>query len=212
MRTDDLIRALAEDKTPQLMSLGKAVLFALTLSIPLSAAILIVSMGFRPDISTALELWRFDFKYAVAFTLAATSGFLVLRISRPGASTELAKSCLFLVPAVVLAGVVAELFILPQDAWARAAIGNYAVVCVTVISLISLPILAALFVVLRRGAPSSPATAGATSGLLAAAFGTAVYALHCPNDSPLYLAIWYMTAIGIVTLIGAITGHKMLRW
>jgi hypothetical protein len=112
----------------------------------------------------------------------------------------------------VLAGVVAELFMLPQDAWARAAIGNYAATCVMVITLISLPILAALFFVLRQGAPSSPTTAGATAGLLAAAFGAAVYALHCPNDSPLYLAIWYMAAIGIVTLIGAIMGHKMLRW
>jgi hypothetical protein len=58
----------------------------------------------------------------------------------------------------------------------------------------------------------SPAVAGAAAGLLAGALGAAVYATHCMDDSPLFVAIWYTPAIGLMTLVGLLVGRTMLRW
>jgi hypothetical protein len=73
------------------------------------------------------------------------------------------------------------------------------------------PLAAALFC-LRQGAPEHPARAGAATGLLAGAIGAALYATHCPDDSPLFVAAWYTLAIGIVAAIGAVSGSRLLRW
>ena len=72
--------------------------------------------------------------------------------------------------------------------------------------------LGALLIALRAGAPQSPAMAGAVAGLLAGALSAALYATHCPDDSPLFVALWYTLAVGLVTLTGALLGHRVLRW
>lgn len=54
----------------------------------------------------------------------------------------------------------------------------------------------------------SPTAAGLAAGAIAAA----IYAWHCPDDSPLFLATWYMIAIAGVTVGGALLGRRLLRW
>ncbi len=54
--------------------------------------------------------------------------------------------------------------------------------------------------------------AGAGAGLLAAAIGATLYATHCPDDSPLFVASWYGLATLVVVIIGSIAGSKWLRW
>jgi hypothetical protein len=39
-----------------------------------------------------------------------------------------------------------------------------------------------------------------------------LYATHCVDDSPFFVAIWYPPPIALATLAGAIAGHRMLRW
>ena len=85
-------------------------------------------------------------------------------------------------------------------------------VCLIAVPVLSLPILAALLVALRRGAPSSPAAAGAVAGLLAGGLGATIYASHCPGDSPLFLGAWYTITIAELALAGSIVGHRVLRW
>lgn len=212
MKTDDLIRALAADSTPLSPSVGRSVTGALVAAVPLSFAVLVASMGFRQDIANAPELWRFVLKYAVMLPLAMASLWLALRMVRPGAETGAARWALTLAPLVLAIGVARELASLPPEAWARALLGQTAGYCVSMVPLLSAPILAALLVALRRGAPASPMHAGAVAGLCAAALGSAVYALHCTDDSPLFLAAWYGIGIATMTLAGALAGRVMLRW
>jgi hypothetical protein len=47
---------------------------------------------------------------------------------------------------------------------------------------------------------------------LAGGVGATLYALHCTDDSPFFVAAWYSSAIAIVTLIGYATGRRWLRW
>lgn len=72
--------------------------------------------------------------------------------------------------------------------------------------------LGALLLALRRGAPTSPVRAGAVASLAAGAIGAALYALHCVDDSPLFVLAWYGLAIGIVTAAGAALGRRILAW
>jgi len=65
---------------------------------------------------------------------------------------------------------------------------------------------------LRFGAPSRPGLAGTVAGLLAGAIGAALYATHCPDDSPLFVATWYGLGLAIVTAAGAAIGTRLLRW
>jgi hypothetical protein len=211
MKTEDLIRALAADRTPPQLSVGASVAVGLAIAVPVSVALLMLSMGVR-DIAQAVGQWRFDLKYGVALTLAVTSLWLALRLSRPGADTVTARRALIVAPLVLVAGVAWELASLPPGAWGRAAIGQYPQYCMVMVPSLSLPILVALLAALRRGAPDSPARSGVIAGLCAAGLGAAVYALHCTDDSPLFLALWYAMGVAVVALIGALAGRIVLRW
>ena len=57
-----------------------------------------------------------------------------------------------------------------------------------------------------------PALAGACGGLLSAALGALVYALHCPEMQAPFLAVWYVLGMLIPTAAGALIGAKLLRW
>jgi hypothetical protein len=69
-----------------------------------------------------------------------------------------------------------------------------------------------LFFALRRGAPARPGLAGAIAGLTAGAVGACLYALSCPEDSPLFVATWYSLAIAAVTAVSFLVGRRWLRW
>jgi len=39
-----------------------------------------------------------------------------------------------------------------------------------------------------------------------------LYASHCEDDSPLFVATWYTIATAMVTAIGALLGSRVLRF
>jgi hypothetical protein len=65
---------------------------------------------------------------------------------------------------------------------------------------------------LRRGAATRPMLTGAVAGLIAGGIAATFYASHCVDDSPLFVATWYVIAIAFVALVGAIAGRWVLRW
>jgi len=75
-----------------------------------------------------------------------------------------------------------------------------------------LPLLAAALLALRRGAPSRPAVTGAFAGLLSAGLAATLYAAHCTDDSPMFVATWYTIAVGLVAAIGALAGSRVLKF
>jgi hypothetical protein len=50
------------------------------------------------------------------------------------------------------------------------------------------------------------------AGLIAGGLAAALYATHCTDDSPLFVATWYSIAIGAVAVLGALLGRRLLRW
>jgi len=117
------------------------------------------------------------------------------------------------VPAFLLLGaVIYELVTIPASAWLPRAMGMNGLICLANIIVLSLVPLCAVLYALRQGAPMSPAFTGAAAGLLAGALGATVYAAHCMDDSPLFVAIWYTLAIGFMALVGLLVGQYVLRW
>jgi hypothetical protein len=214
MRTEDLIKALAEDHAlrPQPGSLRLTFFVAMALGLTMAAIVFALVLGVRPDIALAMQTWRFDFKLIMTATLAIESAWLVWRLSRPAADARPAEAALALSPVLLLGAVACELWSVPQSDWLPHAIGSNSVACVLSISFLSLAPLGGAFYALRQGAPLRPGFAGAAAGLLASALAAMLYALHCPDDSPLFGAIWYSAAIGLVTIAGTIAGRRFLRW
>jgi hypothetical protein len=48
--------------------------------------------------------------------------------------------------------------------------------------------------------------------VLAGGLGAMLYAIHCVDDSPLFVALWYVPAVALVTLTGTLMGSRILRW
>jgi hypothetical protein len=214
MKTEDLINALAEDHAarPQPGSLQRTFFVALALGLTIAAIAFALVLGVRPDVALAMKTWRFDFKLVMTFTLAITSAQLVWRLSRPAVDARSAEMALAIAPLLLLGAVTYELWSVPEPEWLPRAIGSNSVACLLSISFLSLAPLGGAFYALRRGAPLRPGFAGAAAGLLASALAAMLYALHCPDDSPLFGAIWYSAAIALVTAAGTFAGRRFLRW
>ncbi|WP_029003160.1 NrsF family protein [Azorhizobium doebereinerae] len=211
MKTEDLLRGLAAD-TRTGPGLGSGLALALCAGLAGTALLFAATLAVRANFAALLLDPRILLKFAVTLSLAGAAAALALRLSRPGAAARPAAR-LLLVPLLVLAiGVGTELARTPERSWMPGLVGQYAVYCVLLIPLMAAPVLGAVLLALRRGAPGHPAWAGAAAGLLAGGLGAACYALHCTDDSPLFVLAWYGLAIGAVTLAGALLGRRLLAW
>lgn len=211
MKTHDLVELLARDGT-RLPATGRALGRALLPAGVFSAAVLLAFPRVRPDLAEALATLRFDFKILLNLALCLAALGLLLRLVRPAARRGGWGVALWAVPAVLAMAAVAELFVLPPEQWWPAAHGHNSTWCLRIIPALGIvPLLATLFA-LRRSAPERPAVAGAVAGLMSAGLAGALYALHCPDDSPLFVGIWYVLATGVLAAAGALLGRRLLRW
>lgn len=214
MRTQDLINALSEDHAARPQPRPLLWTFAMAMAAGLGIAVLAfaLTLGIRPDAASAIATWRYDFKFVVTLTLAVTAAKFVWRLARPAADPRPAELAMAAAPLLLLAAVLYELLVVPESRWLPRALGSNSVACVVSITLLSLAPLAGAFYALRRGAPLKPGLAGAAAGLLASALAATLYAMHCPDDSPLFGAIWYTAAMALVSIGGALAGRRLLRW
>jgi hypothetical protein len=212
VRTSELIAALAADPIPEPIRLGRRVAVALVLGLVGALAIYALLMGPRPDIAEAARTMRFNLKFVFAFAFALPSLFLMLRLARPDAKASTLALWL-LAPLILLAaGVIVELVLVPQSEWLARLVGHNSMFCTRMIPLLAAPILAALIIALRAGAPPHPTLTGALAGAASAGVAALIYASHCPDDSPLFVATWYPLATFICMGAGALAGRRFLAW
>lgn len=213
MKTGELIRALAADSEFHPAPPRRALALALIPGVAIALALYFVTLGLRPHLFALLvENVRLVFKLCLTFLLALLSGRFVLRLVQPGADARGAALLLAIAPALLAAANLVELATVPAGEWGHRLVGSNAFHCLISIPFLgSAPLIAALLA-LRQGAPERPPLAGAGAGLLAGAIGAALYATHCPDDSPLFVATWYSLAIAFVAALGALAGARVLRW
>jgi hypothetical protein len=212
MKTDHLIEAIVADGADRPPSMPMRLAFALAVGGLAAGALFLAHLGVRPDLADALQTWRFVAKVAIVLIAFAAALRATVRLTRPEIDLRTALAALLLPVAALVAAVGWELAATPADTWAARAIGTNSRLCLVSIVLLAVAPLVALLVALRAGAPRSPATAGAAGGLLAGSLAALLYALHCYDDSPLFVALWYTPPVALVMLVGAAAGVRALRW
>jgi len=213
MKTEQLIGLLAAGETrvaPHLVRQRFAA--ALGWSMPLAALVMVIVYGLRGDLVQALSSTVFWMKLAFAGVLALFAALATDRLGRPG--VRVARVWVGLAAPVVLLWLAAAAALVGADPAQRADLvfGSSWRSCPFNIALISLPLFAAMLWFVKGMAPTEPALAGASAGLLSGALATLIYALHCPESSVTFVGIWYVLGIAIATLAGAALGPKLLRW
>ena len=214
MRTDELINTLVADHAvqPRPKPVGLGLAMAIIGGLAISGALFALTLGMRPDILSALGTWQFYLKLSVNLVLMIATAWVALRLSSPTTISLSAMRALLVPALLLLAAVIYELVTVPASAWLSRAMGVNGVMCLASIIFLSVLPLTATIYALRRGAPTSPAAMGAVGGLLAGALGATIFAMHCTNDSPLFVAIWYALAIGLMAMAGLLFGRYVLRW
>ena len=212
METEQLIRTLAADNPHRARPVGFVLALALLAAAPVSLAMFLAGLGVRPDVMTAMHNPFFDLKFAVTLALAISAIAISLHLSRPEVSLQ-GFAWLLLIPAgLLVAGISGEMMMPQRLPMMTRLVGSNSRTCLTAIPAMSLPLLAAALFGLRHGAPARPAVAGAIAGLLSAGLAATLYASHCTDDSPLFVATWYTIATALMTAIGALAGSKVLRF
>jgi hypothetical protein len=212
MDTDRLIRTLAADNAHRERPVGAMLAVSLLAAAPIALAMFLMELGVRRDVMSAMRNPFFDLKFLVTLTLASGAIAIALHLSRPEASTR-GWAWLLLIPVGLLGiGIAGEMMMPQRLPMMTRLIGSNSRVCLTAIPLLSLPLLAGALFALRHGAPARPAVAGAFAGLLSAGLAATLYASHCTDDSPLFVATWYTLATLFVTAVGALAGSRVLRF
>ena len=212
METDQLIRTLAADNAHRARPVGFVLALALLAAAPASVAMFFAGLGVRPDLMTAMHSPFFDLKFVVTLALAIPAIAISLHLSRPEASLQGWKWLLLIPVGLLLAGIASEMMMPQRLPMMTRLVGSNSRLCMTAIPLMSLPLLVAALIGLRHGAPTRPAVAGAIAGLLSAGLAATLYASHCTDDSPLFVATWYTIATALVAAIGALAGSRVLRF
>jgi len=212
MDTDQFIKTLAADGGTTEKPVGQVLAAALLVALPVAAAMLLTTLGLRPDIHSAMHNPFFDLKFVVTLALALSAITVALHLSRPEATAK-GWRLLLLAPLAILGLAIGAEAMLPhRTSMMTRLVGHNSLLCLSVIPTLSLPILAASLFGLRRGAPAHPAVMGALAGMVSAGFAGTLYAAHCVDDSPLFVATWYTLATLAMVAVGAVIGRRLLRW
>jgi hypothetical protein len=213
MKTDDLIKALAADAPSVEPPIARTVAVAVGIGALLSLVVFLWMLGPRPGfMESMVSSVRFAFKFVVTLSIAIPALLLVRGLTRPDFKPGMQLWWLALGPALLVAGSMIEMWVLPADEWHAKMIGHNSFYCLTVIPLLSLAPFATILYALKAGAPTKPAVAGAVGGILSAGIAATLYASHCTDDSPLFVSAWYPVGFVLMAALGALIGSRFLRW
>ncbi len=213
MKTDDLIALLATGVTPVDPTLPEK-RFRTALAAGLLGSVLWVLgvHGLRPDLAQVSHNPMLWVKFAFPASVGITALLISLRLSRPGMPVGPLRWALW-IPAAGM-GLLSALALIPATPDERVALvlGQTWRVCAESIAVAALPAFAASLWAFKGLAPTRPALAGASAGLLAGAVGALAYALHCPELAAPFLAVWNTLGMLIPAAIGAWLGPRVLKW
>lgn len=213
MKTDELIHLLAtDDRSVQSTAIEQRFAIASAVGIAGAGVLMLALFGLRPGLLATLALPMFWGKLVFAAALAAAGLALLRRMARPGMRVGAAAWLLAVPPLALWALALVVLAQVPAAERLPLILGSTWRTCPFNIAALSVPAFAAGFWALKGAAPTRLAWAGAGAGLLAGALGALVYALHCPEMTAPFLAVWYLAGMAIPTALGALLGPRLLRW
>jgi hypothetical protein len=214
MKTDQLIKMLATEPrglTPVLP--WSRLAFGLIAGLAASALLMVLWLGVNEDLIEDMSVPMFWVKVSFGLALAATTFAVVKRLARPGVrlSTPAELFARVIVLALWIFGFVFWLNT-PSLERPEVVMGQSWSQCPYNIAALSLPIFVATFWALRHFAPTQLMRAGGIAGVFSGAAAAFIYALHCTEYSPTFVALWYSLGIAIPGVIGMVLGRWLLRW
>lgn len=214
MKTDELIGLLAADASPVPRHVGERRLgLALLVGGLLALAWVATGYGVRADLAQVAFTTPFAVKLAMPLAVAVCALVVVFRLGHPGARVSPGwRRGLVLPVGLLWAWAAVVLATASPDTRADLVLGQTWRTCVFNVMATALPVGVALFWALRGLAPTRPMATGAAAGWLAGAVGASVYALHCPEMTAPFLAVWYVLGMAVCAGLGALAGRWALRW
>jgi hypothetical protein len=213
VKTDDLIAALALDAAPvgprglDLRLVGAALAAAV-----LIGALVVVGIGVRPDLSSAMLGPTFWLKAGYTAVVAVAGGWLMSRLGRPGASVRGPLTGLLCVLAVAVVAGAANLMMAPPEMRMHTWLGHSWSFCARAITGLSLVAAPFIFFAGRSFAPTRPVLSGFVAGLTAGAIAATLYGLACNESTAAFVATWYSLGILAAGAVGAVVGRLLPRW
>lgn len=212
MKTNQLIDQLSEDAMAHPPKRPLPWTLILAGAIVVGAMLMFSVYSIRPDLSQAVMTYGFLLKPIVAALLAVPALRLIVEISDPTGEPTRHLAWLAVGLVVLGIGVAVEMMLVPPIQWSARMMGYDPAACAASVFLLAVPILGIITFAIRQRATVRPVLAGALAGLFSGAVSTFLYAAHCPDDSPFFLAVWYGLAIVALIGVGALAGRLFLRW
>jgi hypothetical protein len=212
MNTDELISALTADLDEKPAPLGRTLALDVGSGFALAAVGFFLVLGLRHNFFQSLTSPRFLFKFLFAGTMAVTGLLMAWRLARPDAVSARTVKLALIAPAMAFAACCGEMVTVPPALWLHRMVGAHALDCLVAVPIFAAAPLVGLFAFLRHAAPAEPSKAGAVAAFAACGLGAMLYAAQCPEDSPFFVAVWYLLATGMVMVVGWFAGGRLLRW
>lgn len=163
------------------------------------ALILMVGV-MRPDMGQVILSPLMAWKIGSLAVLAVVSCAVAIRSFAPTSSL---RHGLALLPGLAALALIGAALVTNAADSSRPLVERLApahgILCVVSIVLLGLPVIALLAVLMRRAAPVRPARSAWLAGVAASSSGALIFTVCCPMNDPLYIVVWYSTAIATVT-------------
>ena len=213
MTNERLIDRLVTDlrpvgpRRPGLDAVILLTLFALEL------AAFLASGAMRPDMPAAMAAPSFWWKLASLGLIAAIGGVVAILSFDPIHSPRPGLRALAAIAGLCLAA--GWMLDAAREGWPALATRldwRDGLHCVVEMVMLSVPPVIAQGLLMRRGAATDRGGTALTVGLASAAWGAFIFVFACPNDDPLYIAVWYVLGCGIVTGLARLALPRLTRW
>jgi hypothetical protein len=213
IQTDRLIERLTHDLKP--VRPRKAWRDAVSLFV-LGIAELGLFLAFglmRPDMPMAIHLPSFWWKLVSLGLIALVSGAVAILSLDPIRSPRGGlRWVLVLIVLSLAAGWAIDASHGDSSALLTRLHWRDGLLCLCKIAALSVPAVAALGLLMRRGAPTDRGGTALAAGFAAATWGALVFVFACPFDDPFYVFVWYSLACVTVTLFARIALPRLTRW
>jgi hypothetical protein len=163
---------------------------------------LILAVGaMRPDMGRVILSPYMMWKMGSLALLAGVTCTVAIRSFAPPAAS---RRGLMLALGLALAAIAGGIFVTSAADSGRSLLDRlspvHGLMCATAITVLAMPIMAALAVLMRRAAPVHPKESALACGLAAATCGALIFTACCPMNDPLYIAVWYSLGVAAVAM------------
>ncbi|MEJ1976150.1 MAG: DUF1109 domain-containing protein [Acetobacteraceae bacterium] len=213
MPNNDLLDRLVRDLKPvrPRSPVGDALIMAGLCGVEL---ILFLALGAaRPDMPMAMGRLSFWWKLSSVGLIALLGGIIAILSFDPTTSPR--RGLRWLMAVIVVCLAMGWFIDAARDGMPTLLVRvdwRDGIKCAYHMAVLSLPAIAGLGLLMRRGAPTDTGGTALAVGITAAAWGAFVFVFACPYDDPFYIAIWYTVGCGLVTLLARLLLPLLTRW